>query len=368
MRIHYFIVKNLERGGGIEKYTAEVGGRLVKKGHEVTVYSMSHYGDVPSEYGGMRVVRVPSLPISAGEKLLSSAMAAFSSLFRGKPDIAHFHSVAAGAFAPFMRVRGVPCVLQMHGIEWQRSRWGGVGSRVLYGLEWFSMHCANAATAVSQKQCVYLAEQYGKPCRFISTGADIPDPMPPQEIVELGLAPMCYILFASRLVREKGAHYLIPAYRKLATDVKLVIAGDAAGEEAYKEELRKLAGDDPRILFVGFVGGRLLAELFTHAAVYAQPSEIEGLSLSLLEAMGYGLPCVASNIPENIEAIGEHGYSFANKSIQDLALRLQWVLEHPEDARVMGQNARERVARHFSWDGVADEVERLYQSVLAGES
>lgn len=361
MRFDYFVVKNLERGGGIEKYTTEVGGRLVKKGHEVTVYSMSNYGHVPSEHAGMRVVRVPGLPVSAGEKLSSSAMAAFFSLFRKKPDIAHFHSVAAGAFAPFMRARGVPCVLQMHGIEWQRSRWGGVGSRVLYGLEWFSMYCANAATAVSQKQCLYLSEQYGRSCKFIPTGADIPEPVPPQDILKLGLEPHGYILFASRLVREKGAHYLIPAYQKLATDAKLVIAGDAVGEEEYKKELRKLAAGDPRILFVGFVGGRLLAELFTHAAVYAQPSEIEGLSLSLLEAMGYGLPCVASDIPENIEAIGEFGYPCKNKNIADLASRMQWVLDHPDAAYEMGQKARERVARNFSWDSIADNVESFYK-------
>ena len=200
--------------------------------------------------------------------------------------------------------------MQMHGIEWQRSRWGSFRLVSPAYLERRSMTGMDAYTAVSRVQCASLSRTYGVPVEFIPTGADMRDPTPAREIGSLGLKPREYILFASRLVREKGHHYLIPAFRKLDTDKRLVIAGDAQGEDVYKEELRRLADGDPRIIFPGFVQGRLLKELFSNAHFYVHPSELEGLSIALLEAMGYGNACLVSDIPENEEALGDTGFYF----------------------------------------------------------
>jgi glycosyltransferase involved in cell wall biosynthesis len=364
MHIAFFVVKHPDLGGGIEKYTRELSMRLAARGHEITVYSMRHYGDFDSVSDGIRIVRVPTIPMRAVEKLGACASAAALSLFRRKPDIAHFHSVAAGLFAPLCRWRGIPRVLQMHGIEWQRSRWGGLGSSVLRFLERTSMKGMDAYTAVSRVQCDLLATKYGVPVEFIPTGADVPEPTPAQEIQTLGLKPNEYILFASRLVHEKGAHYLIPAFRKLNTNVKLVIAGDAKGEETYKEELRQLADGDSRIVFPGFVQGDLLKELFSNARLYVHPSELEGLSIALLEAMGYGNACLVSDIPENEEALADTGFYFRGKSVESLATELDALLSHPEITRDMGAKARIRVKTCFSWDHIADAFENMYKCVI----
>ncbi|MHC4123596.1 MAG: glycosyltransferase family 4 protein [Planctomycetota bacterium] len=366
MKIAFLVVKNIARGGGIEKYTWELGRRLVARGNEVTVYSMKHYHDEPKESNGIRVIKVPFLPFRTTEKITASASAAFYSFLASKPDIVHFHSVAAGTFAWMLRLRKLACVLQMHGLEWKRCRWGRIGSSALRFLEHSSLKQATVCTAVSKVQCDFIKARYGIDMKYIPTGTDIREKRPPREIYKLGLEPKQYILFASRLVREKGAQYLVRAFRKLDTDIKLVIAGDAPGEGKFKKELFQLADNDKRILFPGWVQGRLLDELFSHALVYVQPSVVEGLSISLLEAMSYDNPCLVSDIPENLEAVGDAGFVFRNRDVDSLYEKLKWILENRHEATAVGFKGRERVRKYYSWDNITDEFEQLYMDVLNG--
>jgi glycosyltransferase involved in cell wall biosynthesis len=327
---------------------------------------MRHYGDVPHRYLGMRIVSVPSFAKPCLQKLSCSATAAIDSFWK-KYDIVHFHSFAPGAFAWLPRLRGAKCVLQLHSLEWKRKRWGNVGSSVVKILEKLALSQSHINTAVSRTQCTFYRTQREIEMQYIPTAADVKPKAEAKEIYRLGLKPKEYILFACRLVPEKGAHYLVSAFRKLDTDMKLVIAGDAQGAAEYRKELFDLAGGDKRILFPGFVEGRLIEELFSHCYVYAQPSEVEGLSLSILEAMSYGNCCLVSDIPENLEAIGDAGFHFANKNVDDLADRLHWLLEHREAAEAVNAEAKERIRQHYSWQSTTEQIEKLYLSILNGQ-
>lgn len=361
MNIAFLVVKNIARGGGIEKYTLELGGRLVQRGHQVTVYSMQHYGSVPAEYAGMRIIGVPCIKKAALEKLSTSASAALHLCFKGeKYDVVHCHSVAAGGYGFLMRLRGYRCALQMHGIEWQRTRWSNFGKNVLRLLEAISIKGCQCHTAVSYTQCKHYRNNFGIDMPYIPTGAEVKEYCPVQDIASWGLEKDRYILFASRLVREKGAHYLISAFRQLESDFKLVIAGDAKGEEAYKKELQGMAAGDARILFPGFVEGRALAELFSNAAVYVQPSVTEGLSIALLEGMSYGNCCLVSDIPENREAIGDCGFTFKNENIDDLRDTLEKLIADPALRSSIAGQARQRVAESYNWDKITDAFEEFY--------
>jgi glycosyltransferase involved in cell wall biosynthesis len=367
MKIAFLAVKNIMRGGGIEKYTLELGSRLAQRGHDVTVYTMRHYGDVPEHFQGMRIVSVPSFAKPCLQKLSCSATAAINSIWKNKYDIVHFHSFAPGAFAWLPKLRGAKCVLQLHSLEWKRKRWGTAGSSVVKILEKLALSQSHINTAVSRTQCDFYRTNRGIEMQYIPTAADVKPKTEAKEIYQLGLEPNAYILFACRLVPEKGAHYLVSAFRKLDTDMKLVIAGDAQGATGYRKKLIDLAGDDPRILFPGFVEGRLIEELFSHCYVYAQPSEVEGLSLSILEAMSYGNCCLVSDIPENLEAIGDAGFHFTSKNIDDLSDRLRWLLDHYEEVEAVNFGAKERIRQHYSWQSISEQIEKLYLSILNGQ-
>jgi glycosyltransferase involved in cell wall biosynthesis len=366
VKIHFLLVKDLLKGGGVEAYTRGVGKLLVERGHDVTVYATGGSGPTPATLDGMKIVWLPRVRPHWTEKFAGALMASCMELVRQRPDVLHLHSVAAGAMAPFLSMRCVPCVIQMHGLEWMRSRWGGTAQSVLKSMERCSVAWGDALTAVSKTQCDYFAARYGAACEYIPTAVEMRRPQPPRLLYEHGLSPHNYILFAARLVPEKGAHYLIPAYRQLSTNCPLVIAGDGSQSPAYMAELKQLAGGDPRIRFTGDVRGALFEELLSNARVFAQPSELEGLSIGLIEAMSFGLPCVASNIPENLEVIGDAALTFTNKSVEDLRTVLHAALTDTDLAKRLASEARRRVETRFTWDIVADQLEDLYGRVVSG--
>lgn len=363
MHIAFSVVRGLRAVGGIEKYTSELGARLVARGHQVTVFSMARYGVEPRSYRGMNVVPCCSLPGKFGEKLTAGASAAIHILNSSGFDIVHQHSIAAGAFN---WLAGLPrrSVLQMHGIEWCRTKWGPTARAAVRTLERIAVAQYRHWTAVSRTQCRILSDRYGISPVYIPTAAEIRPAVPCDAIrCEHGLEYGSFVLFAGRLVPEKGAHSLIDAFRSTKTDLRLVIAGDAPTEALYVRSLKARAQGDPRILFLGTVRGRKLEELFSNCYLYVQPSIVEGLSLALLEAMSYGRCCIVSDIDENREAIDDTGLAFRSEDSGDLARLLQIMLRSQRQVQELGEAARARVRSHYSWDLVTSQMEELYYSM-----
>lgn len=364
MRISFCVLKNITYGGGIEKYTLELGSRLARRGHEITVYTMKHYGKVTKELQHMRIIGVPSIPGKNTEKFTASASAAFQTLFNPKVDIVHFQHISSGWAAWVSKLRRQKCVLQLHGIGWRGSKWGCLASRFLQALETTALRQCDVATSVSKINVTYYQEKYGVNIVYIPSGVSLMKKVEPKEILSRGLLRNSYILFVGRLSREKGLHYLIPAFREVKTDLKLVIAGQGY-DKNYNNELFKLASGDERVRFAGFAQGRLLDELFSNALIYVQPSEFEGLSIALLEAMSYGNCCLVSDIPENIEAIDQAGFTFRSQDVNDLTGKIRFLLDNRSDIDAKSQQAISRVKANYTWDSVTDKIERLYESVLA---
>jgi glycosyltransferase involved in cell wall biosynthesis len=364
MKIHFLLTKDLFRGGGIETYTREVGRRLAERGHEITVYSTRGADPCPDEWQGMRILWLPRLGPHWAEKCSGALLAGLQAMRRDRPDITHLHSVVAGSLTPFLRCRNSISVVQMHGVEWMRSRWGLPARSVLKTMERTSVAWADVLTAVSKTQCEYFREQYGAECAYIPTGADAKSFVPPELLQNLGLRPQKYILFAARLVPEKGAHHLIRAFRDIETSHTLVIAGEAPGGTAYEQQLRKLAGDDTRIRFIGRVQGRLLEELFSNAMLFVQPSELEGLSIGLIEAMSYSAPCLASDIPENREVVGDTQTLFRSRDVAHLQSQLRWAMANPQELKKNASAGNERARAEFTWDCVVEQLEAFYGQAM----
>ena len=364
MRIAYIAVKGIPIGGGIEKLTEEIGSRLVQKGHHVIVYSSRDYGTKDCKYKGMEIRTVPSVNTKSLHKLSICLHSTIDMIKRHDADLVHVHAVGPSLFSIFPRLFNIPTVVQTHGLEWKRDKWGIIGKTFFRLADYTAVYFPNRTTSVSKVQKKYYEAKFGKQVVYIPTGVSEVKKRKASEISKWGLGPDRYILFAARLVEEKGAHFLIDAFRSIDTDMKLVVAGDAAHAEKYKAFLREKAANDKRIIFPGFVTGKLLEELFSNAYLFCLPSTLEGLPIALLEAMSYGNCCIASDIPENLEAIENHGFTFKNRDPQSLACVLRDLIDHPDKVREKRELAREHVLRNYSWDRIADQMEDLYLSLL----
>jgi glycosyltransferase involved in cell wall biosynthesis len=202
MKIAYIVLKGMPLGGGIEKFTEEVGSRLVKKGHEIIVYAMQHYGAKGGTYQGMQIRTVPTIKSKSLEKMTASLIATVNQSIRNDTDIVHFHAFGPAMFCFIPRLLGKKVVVQGHGLEWKRSKWGIAGRLFLRLSEIPSVKFPHVLSVVSKVQKKYLKERYGIESVHISTGVNTPQIEKPDIIKQYGLIGNDYILFAARLVRR----------------------------------------------------------------------------------------------------------------------------------------------------------------------
>jgi glycosyltransferase involved in cell wall biosynthesis len=314
----------------------------------------------------MKIRTVPSINTKSLHKLSICYLATRDVMLNDRADLVHVHAIGPSLFSFFPRRKGIPTVVQTHGLECQRDKWGIIGKTFLRLANYSVVYFPNIATAVSRVQNRYFKERFDKDVIYIPNGVTPVEPRDPDWLLSQGIMPNRYILFAARLVEEKGVHFLIEAFRKIETDMQLVIAGDAAHAEKYKSSLKELAGKDPRIKFTGFLTGAPMEELFSNAYLFCLPSTLEGLPVALLDAMNYGNCCVASDIPENLEAVESHGYTFRNRDAEDLRRLLTELIDNPARVAEKRRAAREHVRRNYSWDSVTDQLESLYLSLTNG--
>ena len=351
-----------ETYSGIETALKAMCPRLVARGHEVSVYCRSYYG-LPDEYQGVRLISLPSVNTKHLDTISHVFLCTMHSLFQDF-DILHFHALGPTLLSWLPRAEGRKVVATVQGLDWQRAKWGTAARKTLQVAERTSVRLPHRTIVVSKVLKNYYKARYGSSVAYIPNGVDIPPHSPPRLIVkEFGLAGHDYIFFASRLVPEKGVHYLLDAYARCDTDIKLVIAGEGVHSKDYVASLKEMAG--PNVIFTGYVSGELLTELFSNAYLYVLPSEMEGLSLSLLEAMSYGLCVLTSDIPENREVIQDRGFTFKCGDPTSLAEMLDLLVHDENRAREYGARARARVEAEYGWDHITDLTDEVYRSLLS---
>lgn len=353
---------------GVEKCLEELCPRLTARGHEVTLYGSDDVATAEPIYKNTIVKRTVAIPTKHLETISRVAVAAWQSLFESY-DIVHFHSIGPALFSWIPRLGRAKTVVTVHGLDWQRAKWGPVARWTLKTGEVSSILFPHETIVVSKYLSRYFEEHYQRRVTYIPNGVTLYLPFDPSAIKEkFGLGSRDYILFAARLTPEKECHTLIEAYKKIKTRKKLVIAGSEWHSEGYEAQLHRQARGHPGIIFTGWTDGDLMRELYSNAYLFCLPSTIEGLSLALLEAMSYGVCPLVSNIAENLDVIEDHGVSFEAENITDLRAKLEDLLNHPEKAERFGRSAKGHVAEHYNWDDVASELEKVYEGLLAPSS
>jgi len=358
------------REGGVEIVVEELGSRMVDMGHSVTCYNRRGHHVSGAEfdtkaqevYRGIRMKSVPTIEKKGLAAVSASFFAALCSGF-GRYDVVHIHAEGPAFFSFIPRWLGKKVVVTVHGLDWSREKWkSGFASKFIRQGERNAVAYAHEIIVLSKAVRDYFMETYGRETRLIPNGVSRPVPVAAEQIHEqFGLEAGEYILFLGRLVPEKGLRYLIEAFRKIDTTKKLVIAGGSSDTDGFLQEIRTMAEGDGRILFTGFVQGKLLAELYSNAYVYTLPSDLEGMPLSLLEAMSYGNCCLVSDIPECADVVEDKGFVFRHSDTEDLKDKLQYLCDNAAAVEACKARAADFICEKYSWESVVEETVKLYR-------
>ncbi|MBE7018197.1 MAG: glycosyltransferase family 4 protein [Ruminococcaceae bacterium] len=357
------------REGGVEIVVEELAVRMVRLSHSVTCYNRrGHHvggaefdGKTAAQYKGVRLRSVPTVE----KKGLAAVSASFFAALRcgfGRYNTVHIHAEGPAFFSFIPKWLGKRVIVTVHGLDWQREKWkAGFASKFIRQGERNAVRWADEIIVLSKAVQDYFSNTYGRDTKLIPNGVSRPECRKPELIREkYGLQGQDYILFLGRLVPEKGLRYLIEAFRDVNTDKKLVIAGGSSDTDSFQKELHDMAKDDERIIFTGFVQGALLDELYSNAYVYTLPSDLEGMPLSLLEAMSYGNCCLVSDIPECADVVEDKGLLFPKSDVMALKYQLQYVCDNEEAVYACKAQAADFICGKYNWDDVTEHTLSLY--------
>lgn len=354
--------------GGVERVVEAIAPRLAAMGHAVTVYCASWSPSREPSYKGvtLRYVRTPKAKYL--DTFARSFVATLCEMVSGG-DIVHFHGSGSAPLALLARLAGKRVIVTVHGLDWQRRKWNVFGRWFLQAGEYAALKLPHRTVVVGPDLKTKLEEAYGIPVTFIANGVEARPHRAPDKIRAFGVSSRDYVLYLARLVPEKQPHVLIEAWRSLSDrgGRKLIIAGPTWHSQDYVARLREMAAGDPSITITGAVDEETLEELYSNCLCYVLPSEVEGMSLSLLDAMAFGACIIASDIPANADVILDTGLTFKVGEPGDLARRLSEVMSDEALAGRLRVAARARMDQEFSWDRIAEQWDKLYQDVMGPE-
>jgi len=353
----------ISKYSGIETYYEEVGARMAQMGHEVTVYCRNYFTPPQKQHNGMRLVRLPTIRSKHCETLVHTILSTVHVLTQ-RCDVVHYHALGPALFSFLPRLFGKKTVVTVQGLDWQRKKWGWVASQVLRLGERASVQLPSGTMVVSQALRKHYRKEHGVDTFYVPNGGVLREQRKPEKIFEWGLEPGKYILFLGRFSPEKCCHLLVEAYEQLDTNVRLVLAGGSSYSDDYIRALRTRASQ--RILMLDWVSGETLDELLTNAMLFVLPSDVEGLSLALLDAMGAGLCVLASDIPENRELVEGTGFTFEHGNAEDLADKLRFLIANPAVREGAGQAAKARIQAQYLWPTIAKNIEQVYLEIARG--
>ena len=371
------------REGGIEIVVEELAVRLAAMGHDVTVYNRKghHVAGTSNErqecgkeyeYHGVHIKTVFTMENKSLNAIIYSFFATLKACFSGA-TVVHFHAEGPCAMLPIAKLFHKKCVATIHGLDWKRAKWGGFATRFLQFGEKMAAKYADSVIVLSKGVQQYFQETYNRDTILIPNGISKPVKMKPQIIKEkYSLQGEDYLLFLARLVPEKGAHTLLDAYEAAGISIPLVIAGGSSHSQEYVEEIRsKVAAINAknvgRVIMTGFVEGKELQELYSNCKLYILPSEIEGMPLSLLEAMSFGRLCLTSDIPENKDVICGHGLTFPVGDCEKLKESLLSIMKEYSQIRMREDFTEEKIEEFilgkYNWDVIVKRTLECYEDI-----
>jgi glycosyltransferase involved in cell wall biosynthesis len=353
------------RYSGFETFYEQLAVRLVRRGHDVTVYNRSYFlPDIKGEYKGVKIVSLPSIQTKHLDTLSHCLLSSLHALGK-RYDVAYYCIVGNSPLVWIPRMVGTKVLLNVDGEDWRREKWSAFA-------QWYQRWCEKVATVTANKivaDALVIQRRYREIYQtetvFVPYGANVCRQEARGELDRWGLVSGKYVLYVGRFVPENSIDLLIRAFKGVRSDMKLVIIGDAPHSEEYKKELRDEAAGDPRIIFTGYAFGDAYSQLSSHAYLYVQPSAINGTRPALLDQLGFGNCALVRDTPVNAEVIGDCGPRFANDQPEErLRNKLQELIDDPEEVERFRRRAVSRITDYYNWEWITDFYENLFDSMV----
>jgi len=352
--------------GGVEKHCQELYPLIASLGHDVCVATRKSY--IIKDHNQWRNVKLVSIyaPRKKSFEAIVHTFLAVLEAWRMKTDIVHIHAVGPGLMVPFAKMLGLKVVVTNHGPDYDRQKWGRVAKLMLQSGEYLGCKFADNIIVISIVIRNIIRKRCKKNSHIIYNGVPLPKLSKEIDFLDkLGLEPENYIIAVSRFVPEKGLDLLINAYLLSDTQFKLVIAGDADHETEYSRNLKQMIDGNDNVVRTGYITGKPLNQLFSHAGLFVLPSYHEGLPIALLEAMSYGLSVLVSDIPANLEVGLSKDRYFKCGDVDDLKEKIAYHLVNKitMDEKI---HFRSQIEKKYNWEKIAEQTIQVYEETLAG--
>jgi len=364
LRIAVFGIRNMPPSAGSageDKFASELYPRLVGRGHEMTAYLRVYEKPFPElrEYKGVKLVYIKTTRRSGFDTLLHSMKATFHIIFHNTAKVVHIHNGGNSIWAVFLRLAGKRVFISQDGVDWKREKWPWYAKLYLYISSMITAYVPNDVIIDNIFSKEFFEKRFRKKFSFIPYGSEVPEVEDDDAILKkLGVEPGEYFLFVGRFIPDKGLHYLIPAFEKVATDKKLVLVGGSPNPSEYETKIQET--NDDRILFPGYVYGDDVVHLMKNAYTYIQPSDVEGLSPVILMVMGLGTPLICSDIKENKFIVENNAMTFAQGNMNSLADQLSYALSNGTQIQQLAEQGKASVYERFNWEKVTDDHIQLF--------
>lgn len=350
--------------GGVEKHCQELYPLIAAKGHEVIVATRTPYVTVQKkEWSGVLLEHISTPP----QKHLEAIIHTFLAIIRARllnVDIVHIHAVGPGLLVPFARFLGLKTVVTNHGPDYDRQKWGKVAKTLLRFGEYLGGKFANEIIVISQVISEIITRRCKRQSNLVYNGVSVPEKSTKTHfLARQGIIPGNYILAVARFVPEKGLLDLINAFNHVRRNCQLVIAGDADHETEYSRKVKEMAAGDERIILTGYITGEELNQVYSHAKLFVMTSYHEGLPIALLEAMGYRLPVLVSDIPANKEVALSPERFFRCGDIGELQEKIELLLEKGLSEKER-QSYELQINEKYNWLKITEQTVAVYEKVL----
>jgi glycosyltransferase involved in cell wall biosynthesis len=352
--------------GGAETFYREMAPRLAARGHEVIVYNRrSLFKERPSHYQGVRLIYVPSVETKNLGTITAMLYCVFDVLFR-KADILMCTNVGSAAHLAVPQLFGVNVICNVDGMEWKRGKWGSLAKHYIHFMaKTVGKICPRGIVTDAYEMHRIYIEDFKTPSACIAYGAPIETSTDPDVVRQYGLVPGEYYLIASRMIPENNADLIIEGFNRIRTDKSLAIAGGDNNVSEFMQKVKAMAG--PRVKFLGHIDNpEHIKELHCNCYAYVHGHTMGGTNPALVKSLAYGNMVLALNTPFNEEVVQNYGILF-QKSVDDLAEKLQYIEDHPAEAVAYRLRAPDRIREAYTWEHITDQYEEFFLQMAAGE-